>query len=214
MEFQPFQDESQLDSIAAPFEHVQPDSHVSVTKENTGVQVTESTTNSYKALQEIASNDNTSELSLSCTNNTTGLRCTIDSSDDKNAIDEVFFPKSVSKIPVKHCWETLDPALQSILPNEQDIPYVDTEFTALQKSQFSGAPDYAFEATVRINLKTKDAAEEWLKKMMQYSVCMYRHTRGKAPRLKRVLYKVDMHCQHHKKQLTPKQQHKSNLGSC
>jgi len=103
-------------------------------------------------------------------------------------INEVSSPKCVTELPVKQCCDTLNPALQSILPNEQDITYVVTEFRAIQKSQFSGAPEYVFKATVIINLKTKNAAEEWLKNMMQYSKCMYRHTRGKVPGFKRVLY--------------------------
>ena len=48
--------------------------------------------------------------------------------------------------------------------------------------------------------------------MMQHSKSTYRHTRGRAGGLKRVLYKVDMHCQHQKKQMTPKQQHKASLA--
>lgn len=106
----------------------------------------------------------------------------------------------------------LDPSIQIVLPNEEDITYVVTEFTPLPKSKFSGAPDHAFEATIRINLMSKDAGEEWLQKMMQHSKCTYRHTWGRAAGLKQVLYKVDMHCQHQKKQMTPKQQHKATLA--
>jgi len=39
---------------------------------------------------------------------------------------------------------------------------VATEFTALPILTFSGAQACAFEATIRINLKTKDDAQEWL----------------------------------------------------
>ena len=165
---------------------------------------------SNQALLDVASsNDNTPELLISCTDNATELQCSNDSSDEENTI---CFPKSSSEFPTVQCWEALDPALQSILPNGQDITYVVTEFTAVQKSPFCGAPEYAFEATVRINLKTKNAAQEWLNNMMQYSKCTYRHTRGKSPGLKRVLYKADMHCQHRKKPLTVKQQHKATLA--
>ena len=48
--------------------------------------------------------------------------------------------------------------------------------------------------------------------MMQHSKCTYRHTRGRATKLKRVLHKVDMHCQHQKKQMTPKQKQKAALA--
>ena len=102
-------------------------------------------------------------------------------------------------------WEMLDPSLQSVLPNEEDITYVVTEYRPLSTSSFSGEPDHAFEATMRINLMSTDAAgEEWLHKMMEHSKCTYRHTQGRAAGLKQVLYKVDMHCQHKKKQMMPK----------
>ena len=48
--------------------------------------------------------------------------------------------------------------------------------------------------------------------MMLHSKCTYRHTQGRAAGLKLVLYKVDMHFQHQKKQMTPKQQHKATLA--
>ena len=56
------------------------------------------------------------------------------------------------------------------------------EFTTLPT--FSGTSAYAFEATMRINLKTKDDAQEWLQNMMQHSKCTYRHTQGRAAKLK------------------------------
>ena len=68
----------------------------------------------------------------------------------------------------------LDSSLQTVLPNEEGVTYVVTEFTALSTSTFSGAPDHAFEATIRINLNCKDAGEEWLQKMMQHSKSTYR----------------------------------------
>ena len=61
---------------------------------------------------------------------------------------------------------------------------------------------------------SKDAGEEWLQKMMEHSKlkCTYRHTQGRAAGLKRMLYKIDMHYQHQKKQMVPKQQHKATLA--
>ena len=127
-------------------------------------------------------------------------------SDKENNIDQSISTQSASNIPTIHCWKTLEPALQAVLPNEKSTTYVVTELTALPTLTFSGAPPYAFEAFIRINLKTKDDAQEWLQNIMQHSKCTYRHTRGRAAGLKRVLHKVDMHCQHQKKQMTPKQQ--------
>ena len=45
--------------------------------------------------------------------------------------------------------------------------------------------------------------------MIQHSKCTYRHTRGRTPGLKRVVYKAEMHCQHQRKKPTPKQLQKS-----
>ena len=45
--------------------------------------------------------------------------------------------------------------------------------------------------------------------MMKHSKCTYHHTRGRAPGLKRVLYKAEMHCQHKEKSLTLKQKQKA-----
>ena len=129
-----------------------------------------------------------------------------DSSDKENELIKV-----ESTIPSIESWEMLDPSLQSVLPNEEDITHVVTEYRPLSTSSFSGVPDHAFEATIRIHLMSKDAGEQWLQKMMDNSKCTYRYTRGRAAGLKRVLYKVDMHCQHQKKQMTPKQQHKVTL---
>ena len=51
-----------------------------------------------------------------------------------------------------------------------------------------------------------------MQNMMQHSKCTYCHTKGKAPGLKRVLYKAEMHCQHKRKKLTLKQQQKASLA--
>ena len=65
---------------------------------------------------------------------------------------------------------------------------------------------------MRINLTDKEAAQSWMQKMMQHSKCTYRHSKGRAPGLKRVLYKAEMHCQHQQKKLTPKQQQKASAA--
>ena len=171
----------------------------------------------HQPLQDMTLSDNTNKMTpvLPSTTLLNSSRCedatdkqvkAVTSSDKENE------PYQTDSSIKAMCWDMLDSSLQTVLPNEEGVTYVVTEFNDLSTSNFPGAPDHAFEATVRINVKTKDAAEEWLQKMMEHSKCTYRHTRGRAPGLKRVLYKVDMHCQHHKKQLTPKQQDKATMA--
>ena len=75
---------------------------------------------------------------------------------------------------------------------------------------FEGAPEFAFSAVIRINLESTEAVDNWLKKMMETSLCTYRVSRGgHKPVGKRILCKHEMHCQHSRKALTPKQIQKS-----
>jgi len=104
--------------------------------------------------------------------------------------------------------------LQLFIPNEKSLTYVVTSFSRVPTCSFSGAPSHAFEAAIRINLHSKEEAESWLKKMMSHSKCTYRYTKGMAPGLKQVMFKAEMHCQHFKKSLTPKQQNQSALARC
>ena len=87
-----------------------------------------------------------------------------------------------------------------------------TELNQLPADDFPGAPEHLYEATLRINLTEKEAAQSWMQKMMQHSKCTYRHSKGRAPGLKRVLYKAEMHCQHQRIKLTPKQQQKASVA--
>ena len=49
--------------------------------------------------------------------------------------------------------------------------------------------------------------------MMAHSCCTYRISRtSKKPTLKRVAYKIEMHCQHFKKALTKQQKEKATLA--
>ena len=86
-----------------------------------------------------------------------------------------------------------------------------TDFSILPEEAFSGAPEYAYDSTIRVNISNVDRAKEWLQSLMKHSKCTYRHSKGRKPGLKRVLYKVEMHCQHKRKPLTPLQlQQKAN----
>lgn len=84
------------------------------------------------------------------------------------------------------------------------ITYIVVDYKEPTKETFPGASQFTFESTIRINIMNAEDAKKWLDSM-QHSKCTYRHTRGRNPGLKRVLFKVEMHCQHQKKALTPKQ---------
>lgn len=105
-------------------------------------------------------------------------------------------------------WKDLNPSLRSLLPNIDAISYVIVSFKQLPTEDFCGAPEYAFESTIRVNVSNADDAKKWLQDMMKHSCCTYRHSKGRKPGLKRVLYKVEMHCQHKRKALTPCQTEK------
>ena len=111
-------------------------------------------------------------------------------------------------------WKDLCTSLQSVLPNGKSLTYVVTSFTQAPTCAFSGAPSHAFTATVCINIHSKEEAQSWLQQMMDHSKCTYRHTKGRTPGLKRVMFKAEMHSQHFKKSLTPKQQSQSALARC
>ena len=68
-----------------------------------------------------------------------------------------------------------------------------------------GAPANAFESTIRVNLIKEDGAKRWLESMMKHSKCSNRQSNGRRPGGKRVIFKVEMHCQHKRKPLTPRQ---------
>ncbi len=102
-------------------------------------------------------------------------------------------------------WSNLDTHLRSLLLNEEGITYVITDFFSLPKESFLGAPAHAFKSTIRINLSTENDGKKWLERMMKHSMCTYRQSKGRKPGCKRVLYKVEMHCQHKKKPLTQQQ---------
>ena len=108
-------------------------------------------------------------------------------------------------------WNELSDCLRKLLPNEVGITYVVTDFSILPEEAFSGAPEYAYDSTIRVNISNVDRAKEWLQSLMKHSKWTYRHSKGRKPGLKRVLYKVEMHCQHKRKPLTPLQlQQKAN----
>ena len=111
--------------------------------------------------------------------------------------------KVIKTEPVE--WNDLHPSLKELLPSEKGVTYVITELNQLPTEEFAGAPKYSYKTTVRINLTDKEAVQSWMQKMMQHSKCTYRHTKGRTPGLKRVVYKAEMHCQHQRKALMVEQ---------
>ena len=84
--------------------------------------------------------------------------------------------------------DDLTPCLHSLL---EGITYIIVQLKEIMKESFSGASAFAFESTIRINITNAKEAKEWLQQMQQHSKCTYRHSRGRKPGLKRVLYKVE-----------------------
>ena len=148
----------------------------------------------------VASTQSISTFELHCTTSTCA--------DD----DELDLPP-IQKLPVEAhngdlsplTWDDLTPCLRSLLPKVEGITYIIVQLKEIMKESFSGASAFAFESTIRINITNAKEAKEWLQRMQQHSKCTYRHSRGRKPGLKRVLYKVEMHCQHQRKPLTLKQ---------
>ena len=90
--------------------------------------------------------------------------------------------------------------------------HVIESYQSKELETFPGAPGFAFETQVRINLKNEGEATEWLDKMQQHSHVTYRVTRTNKSGQCRVLCKLERHCQHFRKSLTEKQIAKAALA--
>ena len=58
---------------------------------------------------------------------------------------------------------------------------------------------------IRVNLNDDREVSRWIEAFSEKSKCTYRTTRTYKPSMKKVSFKVDMHCQHLKKKLSAKQ---------
>ena len=110
-------------------------------------------------------------------------------------------------------WENLPPDLQSVVPSDEEYSYVIQSYEKHDKELFEGAPEFAFTSVIRINLETQTAVQSWVDKMMAASLCTYRVTRGNKLKGKRVMCKIEMHCQHYRKPLTPTQAKRASVVS-
>ena len=80
-------------------------------------------------------------------------------------------------------------------------------YQALPQHKFCGAPVANYEVHVRVNLDDETQVKDWVDSLSEKTKCTYRASRTYKPSLKRVTFKIDMHCQHFRKPLTKKQQH-------
>ena len=127
--------------------------------------------------------------------NTSQLPCTVHSFSDSE-LENSYLPKS---------WSKLTSEQRSVLPPNESYTYIIQNFETLDQHSFSGAPATNFKAEFRVNLTAEDQAREWIDLLFKHCKCTYRVTRTYKPSLKRVTFKMDMHCQHFRKTLTPKQ---------
>ncbi len=144
----------------------------------------------------------------------------LDSSDDTETVNSYSFErnpplKSETDTPVTFTplqWEALHSNLQAVFPPDDKYTYIIEDYQSKQCETFPGAPGFAFDSQVRINLRNEKEATEWLQNMQQHSLTTYRVTRTSKPGLRRVLYKSERHCQHFRKKLSEKQTVKSALA--
>ena len=86
-------------------------------------------------------------------------------------------PSSSILLPnVQEC-ESLNPDLQAVFPPDEKFSYVVEKFESKPCERFPGAPPFAFDCQVRINVRNEEEATEWLAKMQQHSSITYRITR-------------------------------------
>ncbi len=102
-------------------------------------------------------------------------------------------------------WKELPLALKTVVQIKSQYTYIVEEYNTLNRDDFIGAPEHNFTVTLRINIKEEKHFKEWLQEMFEHSKCTYRTTRTYNVRQKRILYRVDMHCQHKQKILTARQ---------
>ena len=137
------------------------------------------------------------------------LVCVDDSrtSDTEKLVNEIDFEDNLNCMVT---WDKLNNKMKAILPctsrNGSTIyTYVIEKYEDLTQEAFSGAAEECFNAEFRVNLCSEEDFNHWLAAFSESSQCTYRKTRTYNPSLKRVLFKLDMHCHHYRKQLTAKQ---------
>uniref|UniRef100_A0A1X7VXB9 Uncharacterized protein n=1 Tax=Amphimedon queenslandica TaxID=400682 RepID=A0A1X7VXB9_AMPQE len=112
-------------------------------------------------------------------------------------------------------WKDLKPELKCVLPQNSEgselcekyeFTYLIESYRTLPQHKFCGAPVANFETRIRVNMDNEEQAKSWVDSLSKKTKCTYRVSRTYKPSLKRVMYKIDLHCQHFRKPLTRKQQ--------
>ena len=134
-------------------------------------------------------------------------RKSIDIEPKVEPVDKTAFEDSFNCIIT---WDDLNNKLKAILPpkstsRNMSYTYVIEKYEDLIQEAFSGEPEECCNVEFRVNLHSEEEFSNWITAFSQSSQCTYRKTRTYNPSLKRVLYKLDMHCHHYRKQLTAKQ---------
>ena len=135
-------------------------------------------------------------------------------SDNKeSAVEELVVETDTSDCEgISNCvvtWDSLNNKMREVLPcistsGGSAYTYFVEKYEDLIQEEFSGAAEECFNAEFRINLHSEEV-NNWITDFSVSSQCTYRKTRTYKPTLKRVLFKLDMHCHHYHKQLTAKQ---------
>ena len=118
---------------------------------------------------------------------------------------DVIPPSTTILLPNVKNWDSLNPDLQAVFPPDEKFSYVVENYESKPCETFPGAPPFAFNCQVRINVRNEEEATEWLAKMQQHSSITYCVTRTTKLQHCRVAYKTERHCQHFRKQMTKKQ---------
>ena len=106
---------------------------------------------------------------------------------------------SVSEMsPVPRKVTNLNEDLMYVLPDSDEYTYIVESFNKLPVHTFFGAPTVNFDAYIRVNLNDDREVSRWIEAFSEKSKT-YRTTRTYKPSMKKVSFKVDMHCQHFKK---------------
>ena len=88
--------------------------------------------------------------------------------------------------------QELDSNLQAVFPTDDKYTYVIESYQSKELGTFPGAPGFAFETQVRINLKNEGKATEWLEKMQQHSRVTYGVTTTTTKKMANVGYFVNL----------------------
>lgn len=136
------------------------------------------------------------------------------SNKKESTMEELVIETDVSDCEdISNCmvtWDSLNNKMKAVFPctstsGASTYAYIVEKYENLTQEEFSGAAEECFSVEFRINLQSEEDINNWITAFSASSQCTYCKTRTYKPTLKRVLFKLDMHCHHYRKQLTAKQ---------